>query len=290
MDLALQKKEEQKSKLVGYSVTTTIHVLLFILLWYSILHTPDPPLGEGGGGMELSMALGEPDMGGPSEIPVESPAPVTPIPENQPDPQEQISQEVEDVAVTAKKAEEQKKTEVKKPVEKKPVETPVEKPRVADERALFKKKTTNAADGGRGSGSTAGNEGRADGEPDGSPDGNGHGNGDGGSGGGSGGGNGTGIGSGNGDGMSYSLAGRSLSNRPEVIDNSKETGKVVVGIKVDRNGKVIEVQPGIKGTTNLTPVLLEKARQGALQARFSPKPDGPEEQYGTMTFIFRFKQ
>jgi periplasmic protein TonB len=86
------------------------------------------------------------------------------------------------------------------------------------------------------------------------------------------------------------LRGRSLSRRPDITDNSRETGKVVVAIVVDRTGKVIKATPGQKGTTTLSPVLLEKAKQGALDARFSPKPDGPEEQYGTMTFVFRFKQ
>ncbi|MFN5885926.1 MAG: energy transducer TonB, partial [Bacteroidota bacterium] len=58
---------------------------------------------------------------------------------------------------------------------------------------------------------------------------------------------------------------------------------------VDRNGRVIKATPGQKGTTTLSPVLLEKAKQGALETRFSTRSDGPEEQYGTITFIFRFK-
>lgn len=281
MELAL-KKEGQKNRWVGYGVTCSIHGALFILLWYAVLHTPDPPLSYGG--MELSMSLGEPEMGGPNDIPTETPEAVPPTPENEPVQEEQmVTQDAEDVEVTAPKVEEQKKTEVKKPVDK-PIETPVEKPREADQRSLFKKKTTTTAEGGRGSGDIAGNEGRPDGDPDGSPDGNGHGNGLGGSGGG------TGTGHGDGNGIGYSLAGRYLSEKPEITDNSKETGKVVVSIVVDRKGNVIKATPGIKGTTNLTPVLLEKAKQGALQTRFSPNPDGPEEQYGTMTFIFRFKQ
>jgi protein TonB len=279
MDLVLLKKEEQKNKWIGYGVTTTIHVLLLILLWFSALHTPDPPLKYGG--MELSMALGEPDMGGPNDVPAETPAPVEPIPENQPDQQEQVvTQDAEDIPVTAKNTETPKKTDVKKPVDK-PIEKPVDKPRVADQRSLFKKNTNTTAEGGRGSGEIAGNEGREDGDPNGSPDGNGHGDGLGGSGG----------GTGNGEGMGgFYLAGRTLAAKPTVTDNSKETGRVVVAITVDRTGKVIKAVPGAKGTTNLSPVLLEKAKQGALQAKFSPKPDGQPEQFGTITFEFKFKQ
>jgi periplasmic protein TonB len=277
MESAQLKKEEQQNKWIGYGTTTAIHVILLLILWWAMLHPPDPPLEYGG--MELSMAMGQPDMGGPSDVPVETPTPVVPVPET-PVEQQVVTQDLEDVGVTAKRVEDPKKVDVKKPVEK-PIEKPIEKPRVADERALFKKKTTNAADGGHGSGDVTGNQGQENGDPNGSPDGNGTGNGLGG----------TGGGSGNTDGFgSFDLAGRTLADKPHVTDNSRETGKVVVGITVDRNGKVIKVQPGIKGTTNLSPILLEKARQGALQARFSAKPDGPEEQYGTMTFVFRFKQ
>jgi hypothetical protein len=86
------------------------------------------------------------------------------------------------------------------------------------------------------------------------------------------------------------LKGRSLQRRPDVSDNTRETGKVVVSIIVDRTGKVIKAIPGQKGTTTLNPALLEKAKQGAMDTRFSAKPDGPEEQYGTITFVFRYKQ
>lgn len=277
MELAQLKKEEQQRKWIGYGVTTAVHALLLLLLWWAMLHPPDPPIEYGG--MELSMALGQPDMGGPSEVPVTDPSAPQSVPETVTEEQQVVTQDIEEVPVTAKKVEVKKKQEVKKPVEQ-PKE-PVEQPRVADQRSLFKKKTTATSEGGSGDGDIPGNEGRPDGVEGGSPDGNGIGNGLGG----------TGGGTGMGDGLgSFDLKGRSIARKPDITDNSRETGKVVVGITVDRTGRVIKAQPGIKGTTNLAPVLLEKARLGALEARFSPKPDGPEEQYGTMTFVFRFKQ
>lgn len=282
------RKDEQKSKWIGITATLVMHALLFIFLLWSVLHIPDPPLE--GGGMELSMALGEPDMGGPSEEPVADPAAVEPVQAVVPDEQQTVTQDVEEVDVVAKKTDDTKKeVPVTKPIDKpvvKPIEKPVEQPRVADSRAMFKKSTTATGQGGHGDGTIPGNEGRPDGVEGGSPDGNGIGNGLGGSGGGTG----TGIGSGSGDGMGFDLKGRTLARKPDITDNSRETGKVVVGITVDRNGRVIKVQPGLKGTTTLNPTLIEKAKQGAMEARFSPKPDGPEEQYGTMTFVFRFKQ
>lgn len=282
------EKEEKQSKLIGYIGTAVVHVIIFILLWVLILTKPDPPLDAGG--MGLSMSLGEEDMGGPSPDPVVDPAPQDPIP-----PTEQTEQivttedETEENPVTVK----QNNTEVKKPETKQPVTKPVETPPVKpverrpEERALFKKRTNTSSEAsGSGSGTAPGNEGRPDGDPNGSPNGNGYGTG----GNGSGTGTGDGIGSGKGPGFGFELGGRTVARRPEIVDNSRETGKVVVNIVVDRNGKVIKATPGGKGTTTLNNALLEKARQGALETRFSAKPDGPEEQYGTITIIFRFKQ
>jgi colicin import membrane protein len=283
MNAIQEIKDERNNHLIGYVTTFVIHALLLLWLWISVLHTPDPPLGYGG--MELSMALGEADMGGPSDIPVEDPAVTQPVPETPQEEQQVITQDAEETPVTAKPPVEKKPdVTVKKPIEK-PIEKPVEKPRVADERALFKKKTTSTAEGGRGDGDIPGNQGNPNGVPDGSPDGNGIGNGLGGSGGGNGRGDGTGDGIG-----SFDLKGRSLTRRPDITEDSRETGKVVLGITVDRSGKVIKVQPGLKGTTTLNPALIEKAKQGVMNAHFSAKPNGPEEQYGTITVVFRFKQ
>jgi outer membrane biosynthesis protein TonB len=288
MNTLQYKKDEQKNKWIGLAATLVMHTLIFIFLLWSVLHVPDPPLE--GGGMELSMALGEPDMGGPSEEAVADPTAAQPAQEAANEEQPTLTQDAEEIDVTAKPVEKKTKQPiVTKPIEKpvvKPIEKPIEAPRVADARAMFKKSSSSTGQGGHGDGIIPGNEGRPDGVDGGSPDGNGIGNGLGGSGGGTG----TGIGSGSGDGMGFDLKGRSLARRPDITDNSKETGKVVVGITVDRTGHVIKVQPGLKGSTTLNPTLVEKAKQGAMQARFSPKPDGPEEQYGTMTFIFRFKQ
>lgn len=288
-------KNDQQSKMAGYIGSAVVHAILFALLWFIVIGPADPPLTDSGGGTGLSVSLGEPDMGGPSEVPVSDPAPQDPVP-----PQQQTETPVvvdetdnEPDAVVTQPKEVPKKVEPKKTVEKpvvtKPVETPVEKPRQADQKSLFKKKTPAADGSGYGSGETPGNQGSVDGSPDGDPNGNGNGYGTGGSGGGNGNGNGRGTGSGSGDGISYDLKGRSVQRKPVIEDKSKETGKVVVAIVVDRNGKVIKAMPNQRGTTTLNATLLEKARQGALDTKFTPKPDGPEEQYGTITIEFKFR-
>lgn len=285
-------KEDRKHSIISYTVTIIVHVAILLALWFMVIMPPNPPLSDAGGSGSL-ISVGFEDMGGPDPMPVENiaeptpPQPETPVEENP-----ILTQDNQDAPVTEAKEEKKeiKKTEVKKEIKKvdKKIEKPVEQPRKVDERALFKKKTNTGVSSGSGTGEIPGNEGKPDGDPNGRPDGNGKpGNG----GDGEGYGTGNGVGNGAGDGVgNYELRGRSLQRRPDINDNSRETGKVVVAIVVDRNGKVIRATPGQKGTTTLSPILLEKAKLGAMDARFSPKPDGPEEQYGTMTFIFRFKQ
>jgi len=281
---AIVQQRERQSSLVATIGTIIVHALILLGLAWLVLMPPDPPLG---GGQGMTMSLGEEGLGGPNDIPTEDPQPTPPTPEEQVTEESVATQETEEAPeVVEKKIETPKKKENIKPVETK--KEPIEVPRKIEERTLFKKKTTTAATGGSGSGDIPGNEGRPDGDPSGSPDGNGMGNG---TGTGVGNGTGNGIGDGNGDGVGgYKLTGRSISNRPKVEDNSKETGKVVVQIIVDRNGRVIEANPGFKGSTTLHPSLLAKAKAGAMQARFSPNPNAPEEQEGTITFVFKFKQ
>ena len=76
-----------------------------------------------------------------------------------------------------------------------------------------------------------------------------------------------------------------------------EEGTVVVRIKVDRNGSVVEAQPGYTDpdensvrTTLTNKTAWEAARKAALQAQFNVKPDAPEFQYGTITYIFNITQ
>jgi protein TonB len=289
--------QERNSKLVGYATTTLFHGLVLLLLWMVVWGQPDPPLDSGGSG--FTVALGLEEAGGSSLVPVDDPSvqePTPPTPDPQTTEQPVVTQdEGEENTVIDPPKTEPKKTEPKKPIEKsivkpieKPAVKPVEQPRKADEKSLFKKRTTTRADeSGYGAGEAPGNQGAADGDPNGDPNGNGYGNG----GNGSGTGIGDGIGSGNGgNGVgAYELKGRTLSRRPVIEDNTKETGKVVVSIVVDRSGRVTKAMPNQKGTTTLNPTLLEKAKQAALDTRFSPNTNAPEEQFGTMTIVFKFK-
>ena len=83
------------------------------------------------------------------------------------------------------------------------------------------------------------------------------------------------------------LEGRTVNGKlPSPSYNVTESGKVVVKIKVNREGKVVEAQPGEAGTNLTNKTAWEAAKKAALEAQFNPKADALEFQYGTITYIF----
>jgi len=88
----------------------------------------------------------------------------------------------------------------------------------------------------------------------------------------------------------YGLKGRSLAGRDKVLQECNEEGTVVVRIVVDRTGKVIKAKPGVKGTTNNAPCLLEPARKTALLHRWNPDSNAPSQQIGFVVVNFKLGQ
>jgi len=87
-------------------------------------------------------------------------------------------------------------------------------------------------------------------------------------------------------GVGYSLAGRKMVQAPTVNDNSNTVGKITVKITVDQNGKVINAKIG-KPTTISKPSLVQKSIQAAYRAKFNANRDAAEEQFGTITFVYK---
>lgn len=96
-------------------------------------------------------------------------------------------------------------------------------------------------------------------------------------------------GSGSGGG-GYGLNGRSLVSNGKVQQECNEDGRVVVRIKVDRNGRVIEATPGVKGTTNSASCLLEPARKTALLHKWNLDSNAPSQQIGFVVVNFKLGQ
>ena len=97
---------------------------------------------------------------------------------------------------------------------------------------------------------------------------------------------GLGGGVGTGKGISYSLSGRNARSLPKPTFPGNEAGIVVVEVMVDKNGKVTQAVPGIKGSNTVNTDLLGAAKKAALSANFNTDKNAPAFQKGTITYHF----
>ncbi len=88
------------------------------------------------------------------------------------------------------------------------------------------------------------------------------------------------------EGVEYSLTGREANILPKPDYTTPATGRVVVRIVVNRDGQVMRVTAGARGTTTTDATLHRLAEEAAKNARFNRSPSAPEEQTGTITYIF----
>lgn len=85
----------------------------------------------------------------------------------------------------------------------------------------------------------------------------------------------------------YGLNGRSLVSKGKVQQDCNQEGRVVVKIIVDRNGKVVDATPGVKGTTNNHPCLLDPARKTAVLHKWNLDSNAPNQQVGFVVVNFK---
>jgi TonB family protein len=88
-------------------------------------------------------------------------------------------------------------------------------------------------------------------------------------------------------GYSFDLKGRNSISIPKPKYDLQESGKVVVEVTVDRNGKVTNARPGVSGSTTVNITLLEVAKKAALKAKFNSDNKAPAYQRGTITYHFQ---
>jgi len=253
---------QDKNKRKGLIGTVVFHLVLLLIFLFTGLVIPDPIPEEEGLPVELD--LGNTDFGSGEEQPQNSSEPEITEPISEPEPVEAApTEQVEEVAT------QDEASDMTVPVEK-PVENPVEKKPELDEKLKkvlssnpFQTKQDNDSKG-QGSTGQAGDHGK----PDGSPTGDAL------------------QGDKTGGGISYSLGGRGFKGAPPITGNMQESGKIVVDIIVDRQGNVVRVTPGGRGSTITNGELVRKAVEAARKAKFTPKADAPEEQKGTLTFEF----
>ena len=87
-------------------------------------------------------------------------------------------------------------------------------------------------------------------------------------------------------GIGYGLGGRGMPSKRIFKQDCNEYGLVVVRIEVNQQGKVIKAEPGIRGTTNTDPCLLEPARKIALSHKWPADPEAPTTQVGFVSINF----
>ncbi len=263
-------------------LTLLIHAGLFIMLMFLYITSQNPPWEEGlagGGGGGSFVEFGTLEFNDAPQVTPQTQETTV----NKDD--EIITSDIEET-VTINQPEKKKdpkpdkKKDIKpttKPVIKEPILAKVEE-RKADPRSLYPGKKGSA---GSPTGTQPGNG------TGGTGNGNGGGNGDG-TGTGSGGGSGTGSGGGNGDGagIGFDLTGRNFRSLPKLEDRSQEQGRVVIEIIVDKSGNVLRADGPARGSTITNASLVRKSIEAARKAKFSPSPQGVEEQKGSITFNF----
>lgn len=291
---------DTRHKKKSFTLTTLLLSALLLLLFYIGLTYLDPPIENG-----IAVNFGTMEFGSGEVQPTErvrsEPREVERQPEEPQEQAEPVQPEQTDVEeapveeVLTSNDEEtiklKQQQEAKRKAEEEAKKAKVEAERIAREKREAeerkrqeqeaKKKSVDALIGGIGKsdGTTTGSEGDDDkagdkGQPDGDPYATSY----------------YGApGSGSGTG-GYGLNGRSLANQGKVQQECNEEGRVVVRIVVDRNGKVIQAQPGVKGTTNNAPCLLEPARKTAMLHRWNPDSNAPAQQIGFVVVNFKLGQ
>ena len=93
-----------------------------------------------------------------------------------------------------------------------------------------------------------------------------------------------------GKGKSYGLNGRNLQTNGKVVQECNQEGTVVVRITVNNEGQVILAEPGVKGSTNTHPCLLEPARKTAFLHKWFPDMRAPIQQVGYVVIQFKLRE
>ncbi len=253
--------EEKQYKTRGVIGTAIFHVLLVVALLFLALKTPLPLPGEEG----VEVSLGDAETGSgltqPEKIkPIQQVKLVVPDPK----PKEIIQQDVEEApALEEEKPDEAKVDE--EVIEETPVEEVKEEPKVNPDALYTPHKKDDDESGNQGNGLEQADQGKTSGSKDSKKT--------------------DGI-AGMGDGVSFDLEGRGSIHLPKPAYESMEQGKVVVTVWVNKQGKITRALEGTKGTTITNLRLRNLARDAALKAVFTPNPNAPDLQKGTITYNF----
>ena len=251
----IKPTKNRRKAIIG---TVLFHIgLLLCFIFMGLTYQIPPPPEEG-----ITINFGYQDFGSGSEQTeqIVEEQEITPqeIVNNNPVVEDISTQDIEETPTTKLKEHLEESKEVKKIEEKKPEP-------VVNTKALYPGKKQNNSN------SQGISEGQGDqGSQDGDPNSNAY--------------TGGGIGT---NGIAYQLGGRTIAEIKKPNYDSQQQGKVVVTIRVDRNGKVISATPGAKGSTTTNAYLYSKAKEAALKTTFEANTTAPEIQVGTIIYNFK---
>ncbi|MGB2278731.1 MAG: energy transducer TonB family protein [Flavobacteriales bacterium] len=251
----IKPTKNRRKAIIG---TVLFHIgLLLCFIFMGLTYQIPPPPEEG-----ITINFGYQDFGSGSEQAeqIVEEQEITPqeIVNNNPVVEDISTQDIEETPTTKLKEHLEESKEVKKIEEKKPEP-------VVNTKALYPGKKQNNSN------SQGISEGQGDqGSQDGDPNSNAY--------------TGGGIGT---NGIAYQLGGRTIAEIKKPNYDSQQQGKVVVTIRVDRNGKVISATPGAKGSTTTNAYLYSKAKEAALKTTFEANTTAPEIQVGTIIYNFK---
>ena len=271
---------DRKDKWKALAGTLLFHGLILLIFFLIVFTNPDPPMFSDNAGVEVNFGYSDEGMGDVQPEPDKQLSVTTPQKQQEEvkkEDKEVITQEIEDAPEIIKKETPKKETKKTPVVVEKPKKEEIKQP-VVNENALYKPKKK----GGEGETGKAGDQGIEEGSLYSKVHGKNMGTGDHGDGTGA---DGTG-GNGDGKGYSFNLGDRSMRVPPRISDQSQEQGKVVIDITVDKEGNVLSANGPGRGSTTSSSNLVRKAKDAAMKSKFSPSPQGVEEQRGTITFVF----
>lgn len=253
--------QNTKRHIIASVGTALVMFLLFLLLWFVYLTAYVPEEEEG-----VEIAFGEVEEAGgymaeqSEAMPLPAPEPAAPVQPASPAEEEMLTSE-EQEALALNEAKKKREAEEKARLEAE------RKAREAAE-AEKKAKETEAIAKANQFGSLFGQSGNTTGSGD--SQGNGQ--------------KGNPIGHGSVGGNSWSLAGRGIKGTlPTPSNNFKQEGKVVVQIRVNAAGQVIDARETTGGTIS-DKQTVQLALEAARKAKFT---EGDHDQIGTITFIFK---
>ena len=262
----LETPEEKKS----FAITSAIFVIIALICIFFGLTYLDPPPENG-----IAVNFGTSDNGRGDVEPAETQAAAA-QPVSQPvTAQEDLLTQDNDSEIVAPKKEKVKP--VKTPTKTTPTKTTPTKEVKEEVKQTVNSAASNMIKGkgktpssGEGDGDSDGNKGQLNGTMYGNSY--------------YGTGNGSGTGSGNG--TKWGLKGRNLAGNDKIMQQCNESGRIIIQVTVNKQGRVTSAQYSAKGSNSTSQCLIQPAIATAKTFKWNQAADAPDEQIGFVEINF----